>query len=142
MSPQGELNTDVVRRWARAGDDHDLDVFDELFTADTVDHVSGNIGVRWWKEIYRRILDTFPDAAWADVVTVAEDDLVAFRGALVGTHRGSALPMLVGVEPTGRAVRWQHQHLFRLRDGLITEHWATRDDLGLLRGIAPAVYTR
>ena len=136
MSEQTRRNTGVVRRWAQAGDQHDLDVFDELFTADTVDHVSGNSGVGWWKEIYRRILETFPDATWSDVVTVAEDDLVAFRGALVGTHRGAALPMLVGVEPTGRVVRWQHQHLFRLHDGLITEHWATRDDRGLLRRIA------
>ena len=35
----------------------------------------------------------------------------------------------------------EHIHIFRLKDGLITDHWAARDDVGLLLqlgGIDPA----
>jgi hypothetical protein len=33
--------------------------------------------------------------------------------------------------PTGREFAVTQTHWFRARDGMITEHWATRDDLGL-----------
>lgn len=32
-----------------------------------------------------------------------------------------------------RIVEWNHVHIFRVEDGLTVEHWAVRDDLGLLR---------
>ncbi len=34
---------------------------------------------------------------------------------------------------TGRHVAWRFTHVFRIADGQLVEHWATRDDLGLLR---------
>ena len=52
---------------------------------------------------------------------------------ITGTHEASAMPLLDGLEPTGRRIEWEFVHLFRVRDGLIVEHWAVRDDLGLLR---------
>ena len=67
---------------------------------------------------------------------VAEGDLVAYRATLSGTHRGE----LLGMPPTGRAFRVQHMHMLRMRDGRACEHWAVRDDLGMLQqlGIIPA----
>jgi hypothetical protein len=32
--------------------------------------------------------------------------------------------------PTGRSFAVRHTHWLRVRDGLVTEHWAVRDDLG------------
>ena len=34
-----------------------------------------------------------------------------------------------GSSPSGRRGDFRHAHRFRLRDGLIVEHWAVRDDL-------------
>jgi hypothetical protein len=35
--------------------------------------------------------------------------------------------------PTGRTFAMTQSHWFRLEDGLIIEHWANRDDLGMAR---------
>ena len=40
-----------------------------------------------------------------------------------------------GTTPTGRHVDFHHAQRFRLKDGLIVEHWAVRDDL---RGMVQA----
>lgn len=128
-----EQNKAVVRRWMDAGNERKFEQFDELFTAETVDHVSGNSGIAWWKEVFSWIGESFPDWQWSGAVVIAEDDLVMFKAELSGTHRGSRLPFLSGIEPTGKPIIWRHFHLFRLENGLIAEHWASRDDLGVLR---------
>lgn len=38
-----------------------------------------------------------------------------------------------GFAPTGRRCRVQHVHMYRVTDGLLSEHWACRDDLGAAR---------
>ncbi|WP_405056525.1 ester cyclase [Kribbella sp. NBC_01505] len=128
-----EQNKTVVRRWVEAGNDRKLEVFDELFTADTVDHVSGNAGIAWWKEVFSWIGESFPDWQWTGPVLIAEHDLVTVKLDLTGSHQGSRLPFLSGIEPAGTPIIWRHFHLFRLENGLIAEHWASRDDLGVLR---------
>ncbi|MGW6276722.1 ester cyclase [Kribbella sp. NPDC055071] len=137
-----QQNKAVARTWIAAGNDRDFDRFDAIFTADTVDHVSGNTGIAWWKEIYSWIGISFPDWRWRNVFVVGEGDLVMVRADLVGTHRGSCLPFLNGVEPIGTPIVWRHFHQFRLQDGLIAEHWAARDDLGVLRQLEAATKPR
>ncbi len=63
---------------------------------------------------------------------VASNDLVCVHLDLVGTHVGSSIPLLHRSVPGRRKVTWTFLHLFRVADGLITEHWACHDDLGLL----------
>jgi predicted ester cyclase len=66
---------------------------------------------------------------------VAEDDLVALRVTMRGRHTGA----LRSLPPTGRSVAMSQSHWYRFESGLIVEHWANRDDLGLLAqlGLAP-----
>ena len=45
-----------------------------------------------------------------------------------GTHEGA----FFGIPPTGRRFAVRQVHMLRLQDGLIREHWAVRDDLGVL----------
>jgi predicted ester cyclase len=47
--------------------------------------------------------------------------------------------MLVGVPPTGRHFEVQHIHLMQVRGGKIVEHFANRDDLGMMKqlGLLP-----
>jgi predicted ester cyclase len=44
------------------------------------------------------------------------------------------------LQATGRRFAQRQSHWYRVVDGRLTEHWATRDDLGLLHqlGAAPA----
>jgi hypothetical protein len=50
-----------------------------------------------------------------------------------GTHRESAIPRLTGISPTGRRIRWEFIYLLAYPGGQAGEHFAMRDDLGLLR---------
>jgi SnoaL-like polyketide cyclase len=50
-----------------------------------------------------------------------------------GTHRESAIPLLTAISPTGKRIRWEFIHLFRVSGGQVAEHFAARDDPGLLR---------
>ena len=57
---------------------------------------------------------------------IAEGDDVVAWVRMTGTQTGREGPTRVATE---RAVDVYHAHRFRLRDGLIVEHWAVRDDL-------------
>jgi len=130
-----EENKAVVRRWVQATNEQRLDLLDDLFTADTYDHVGGRSGVDWWKEVFRFLYATLPDWHWELDDIVAEGDRVVARLTARGTHQGSDIPFLRGVQPTGRSVVWTHHHTFRFSGGRIAEHWANRDDLGFLRQV-------
>ncbi len=71
---------------------------------------------------------------------IAEGDWVAVRTTCTGVHAAEpSIPVnggiFVGIQPTGRTYTVQHTHFFKVTDGLITEHWANRDDLGAARQI-------
>lgn len=67
---------------------------------------------------------------------ISQDDLVALDTVMSGRHVG---PFAVhGVDgsitkvwaPTGKTFEVQQSHWLRVTDGLVSEHWAVRDDLG------------
>jgi predicted ester cyclase len=76
---------------------------------------------------------------------VAEGEWVVVRGMFSGTHDGvSRLPvsngMLIGVQPTRRHFEVQHIHMMQVSGGKISEHFANRDDLGMMQqlGLLPS----
>ncbi len=123
-----EENKDVVRRWVEVTNAQNLDDLDELFTGDTYDHVGQRTGVAWWKEVFGFLYATLPDWRWTLEDIVAEQDRVVARLTVHGTHKGSVIPFLRGIPPTGKSVVWTHHHTFRFVNGKIAEHWANRDD--------------
>jgi len=66
---------------------------------------------------------------------IAEGELVANHVTVRGVHQASTMPLLAGAEPTGLDVSWTFMHIWRVVDDQIVEHWACRDDLGLLHQI-------
>lgn len=87
---------------------------------------------------------TFPDWGMTIDRLIARGDEVVALMTVTGTHRAvSQRPVnggvYLGVEPTGRSFSVLHTHWFVLKDGLIVEHRATRDDLGMSRqlGLLP-----
>src|SRR5438552_6948804 len=79
---------------------------------------------------------------------VAKEDSVVMRCKVGGTHRGvGKIPvnggMLVGVTPTGKHFETDHIHWLKFRDGKIADHYATRDDIGMMRqlGLIPPAAT-
>jgi predicted ester cyclase len=68
----------------------------------------------------------FPDFHMQVESLVAEGDLVAARVRSEGTNDGP----LNGVIPaTGKRFSAEQTHWYRVADGQLAEHWATRDDL-------------
>jgi steroid delta-isomerase-like uncharacterized protein len=83
-------------------------------------------GQRMRLQSFRR---AFPDVSLEIHEMLAEDDLVAFRFTMSGTHNGP----FQGVEPTGAKISIPGLDLVRLRDGLLIEHWGGAD-LNALKG--------
>jgi predicted ester cyclase len=65
---------------------------------------------------------------------VADGGLVGVATVMHGVHTG---PMRE-LAPTGRRFAQRQSHWYRVVDGRLTEHWATRDDLGFLHQLGAA----
>jgi predicted ester cyclase len=99
---------------------------------DFIQHAAGPQG----RDGFRRTVATLDHDLDHPTATVhrvvAEDDLVVVHLTLHGRHVASTMPLLAGLPPTGNAVAWDFIHIWRVADGSIVEHWACRDDVGLL----------
>jgi predicted ester cyclase len=94
----------------------------EVYHPQFVDHVNaleyrGTEGARESVALYREL---FPDLRFVVDEQLSEDDRVASRWTLTGTHRG-------------RAVRLRGIVISRFEDGKIVEDWASSDTLELAR---------
>jgi predicted ester cyclase len=76
----------------------------------------------------RWLQSAFSDIHWEHRNLIAEDENVVVITTMFGIHHGA----FQDVAATGRQIKQRQIHLFRLRDSLIIEHLAQRDDLGLL----------
>lgn len=120
---------DELFRRQQAGDDT---VLDDLVAADLVNHAAGPQGRDGLKLILRTIDADLGPVTAEQHHLVGEGDIVAQHLTLHGTHRGSTMPLLADVPVSGRPVAWRFIHIWRVVDEKIVEHWACRDDLGLL----------
>lgn len=73
----------------------------------------------------------FPDIQWTLEEMIAEDDKVAARFTMRGTHRGT----FFGVAPTGKSIEVQAMNFYRLSGGQFVEERGQPDLLGLLQQI-------
>jgi steroid delta-isomerase-like uncharacterized protein len=112
-----------------------LDLADELVAPDCVDHggESGPHGTAHGREAIKGVVGwlrgAFPDLGYEIDDAFGDGDRVALRCTVRGTHSGEFL----GRPPTGRTFEVQQIHLYRVEDGQIAEHWACRDDVGMMR---------
>lgn len=93
-------------------------------------HRPGNTSIEGqeaYENHYRALHDALPDLEATLTDVLVDEDRVATRFVVVGTHDGT----LLGVEPTGTRVRFSAQVLFRLSDGTITEEFHQSDRTSL-----------
>ena len=69
-----------------------------------------------------------PDARITATDVLVDDDRVALRYVLTGTHRGE----LFGAAGTGAPLEVEGITVVRFVDGLVVERWNRLDDVGLL----------
>lgn len=99
---------------------------------DVIMHRPGGVderGVEAYVAHYRRLHTAFPDFTATLVDSIAEDDRVAVRLRLRGTHEGT----LFGLAPTGTMVSFSAHILYRFRETRIAEEWHESDRLALRR---------
>ena len=137
-------NLSLVQQHHEVFNSGDMNAAAEFFAEDSRNHGRqvGRAGVR---AVLNDNQSTFPDVQLTIQNSVAEGEWVVVRCTFSGTHRGvGRMPvsggMLVGVQPTGMHFEVQHIHMYQLRNGKIVEHFANRDDLGMMQqlGLLPA----
>ena len=77
----------------------------------------------------------FPDISITPDDFIAEDDRVAMRATLRGTHGGD----FMGIPPTGKEVTATIVDVIRVEDGQFAEQWGGPDVFDMLRQVGATV---
>lgn len=133
--PAVRTNTEIVRDYIRkVFNDHTPDLASEYLAAGVKWHggTLGTVeGLESVTELLRGFIAALPDLHAAEQDLVAAGDTVAVRLVVEATHEGN----LLGIEPTGRRVRWDAVDVYRLADGMIVEEWAADDLTAILHQV-------
>lgn len=92
------------------------------------------IGPDGVKQLADALHPGIPDMRLPIEDVIAEGDKVLVRLRVQGTHGGD----LMGLPPTGKPIDIGVMDLFQFRDGVLVEHWALLDNLGLLKQLGAA----
>lgn len=134
---QGERdNADPVRRyfesvWNRG----ELDAIDSFIDDEfsNFGQRDGNVRART-RQIMAAWRTAFPDLRFTIEDEIVRGEAVVHRVTLSGTHTGIFNHPTIGtLPPTGPSFAVDQMHLHHVRDGRIVAHWATRNDLAMLR---------
>lgn len=89
-------------------------------------------GIEGLKQFLAMISTAFPDIRVKIEDMIAQDDRVAVRLTVTGTHKG----VLLGtIQPSGKQATWSGMDFLRMSEGKIAERWSVRDLLGMMRQI-------
>lgn len=142
-----EANIELIQRFWKASEGNDLDAIAAFWAPNAINHGGQTAhsthrpptGLEGLKRVMASLHTAFPDRKYHLEDLIVEGDKVVCRLTVSGTHQGVPdIPVEGGMlmtnqPPTGKAYVIQHIHIFRLEDGKIAEHWAARDDLGLMQ---------
>lgn len=129
-------NKALVQRLIDAWNRGDLAGLTQLWSPHMVHHSrDGQLSAESTATEMSRFMKAFPDLRLEVHSLMAENDLVATRLTVHGTHSGEYL----GVKPTGRRVSVALMGQLRVVDGAIVDHWGVADGLHLLQqlGLVP-----
>jgi predicted ester cyclase len=130
-----EAYKELVRRhFEEIFNQQNLAACDELIAEDFIEHgiapfateAPGRVnGPQAMRGTVKWLLTQFPDLRFTIEAIVVEGDVVAVRVFGEGTNLGS----IGAMPPTGKRFGSRSSHWYRIQDGKLAEHWATRDDL-------------
>jgi predicted ester cyclase len=133
-----ELKAKARRIWEDIFPTGDVDALAEVLATGGVDHsarpgepqgLDGAVRTMNW------LRSVFSDQRWEIHQVVGEADTVVVHATHHARHTGE----LMGIQPTGREVAYDHVHIVRFADGKVVEHWGMHDDMSLMRqlGVQP-----
>jgi len=131
-----EANKELVRRYfEEIFNRKNFAVCDEMMAEEYFEHAPapfsesapGRVnGPQAMRQTAEWLLAQFPDLHMTIEAMIAEGDTVAVRVLSEGTNLG---PLNGVVPPTGKRFSARQSHWYRVVDGKLVEHWATREDL-------------
>ena len=130
-------NVSVLRRVMRLINERRLDEAFEFYASDYIYHGPGGQELRGRdgiKGLWDIFLSAFPDLTASVEDAIAEDDKVAARWSVSGTHTGE----LLGIPPSNRSICLPIIEVFRLENGILVEAWDQYDRQHLMEQIGAA----
>ncbi len=116
--------------------ERNLDLVDEVFGPDFVDHAhpfASSVGMKAGRAGIRQFVammgHAFPDMKVTIKDEIDDGDVVVQRNVVTGTHKGE----FMGIPPTEKPVTWQEVQYYRVRGGSIVERWVNVDEIGVLQ---------
>ena len=130
-----ESNKALMQRFTQFINTASEELAGELISPDAIFHVPGSAepmrGPAGYLAVIGMMRGGFPDIRWTLEETIAEDDNVAARFTMRGTHKGT----FYGVPPTGKKIEVKAMNIYRFSNGKILEEHRQPDLLGLLQQI-------
>ena len=132
-----ETNKRLALRWLEAIWNGDLNapaagVVEQVVHPDFHNHEAAADrpgGPDGFRDTARRLRRAFADLRIEPLDVIAEADKVVIRARVSGRQVGP----FAGMPVTGREFSVEHTHIVRILDGKVVEHWANRDDCGMMR---------
>jgi steroid delta-isomerase-like uncharacterized protein len=106
-----------------------VDAVDEMCADDFIGHTWGNADRDGLKAAMERVSKGLADAHFEIEEMIAEEDLVAVRLTASARQVGE----FMGMPASGRTYEIGEIHIFRVRDGKVSEHWHQFDRTGLMK---------
>jgi steroid delta-isomerase-like uncharacterized protein len=135
-----EQNKAIARRiFEEVWNESNLDVIDELYTKDVVNHALPPglpPGIDGFKAFAGMYLSAFPDTKMTVDDQITDGDKVVTRWTGTGTQTGE----LMGIPPTGKRVTVTGIDFQRIAGGKIVESWGQFDQMGMMQqlGVVPS----
>jgi steroid delta-isomerase-like uncharacterized protein len=126
-----DANKELVRRFIQEiFVDGNADAVDELLAEDFVPHTwpSTGDGRGDLRRAMERVSKGLSEVSFKIEDMIAEDDRVAVRLTASATQTGE----FMGIPPSGRSYTICEIHIFRIRDGQVSEHWHQFDSMGMM----------
>jgi steroid delta-isomerase-like uncharacterized protein len=128
-------NKDTMNRFVQFINTADEKLAAELVSPDAIFYVPGSPepmrGPSGYMAIIGMMRSGFPDIQWTLEEMVSEDERVAARFTMNGTHKGT----FFGVPPTGKPIKVQASNFYKFSNGKIVEEYGQPDTFSLMQQI-------
>ncbi|HEY33401.1 MAG TPA: ester cyclase [Dehalococcoidia bacterium] len=132
-----EENRNLVRRIYELWNQIEFSAYKELVSPDCVFHrATGDFSREQVIQNAPNFVAAFQDASCTIDDIIAQEDLVAFRENMKGTHRGE----FQGFAPTGKQFNISNASIWKIVDGKLAESWYVFDVSSAMQqlGIVPS----
>ncbi len=137
-----EANKEIIRKYFKAIDEEgkrgNAEILNEFLAEDFIEHnpAPGIPPTRdGWKQLFKMFAEATPGYHVIDDL-IAEDDKVVAHITAYGKHIGTVF----GIPATNKEFSMKGIVIWRLKKGMITEHWAQNDMVGMMiqLGVMPS----